>query len=60
MNLEKYKAFINEQKKFFDENIQKTLNGHGMTLNGPEEKLVLGGCFHEVEKQDFPFRQGKD
>lgn len=59
MNLEKYKAFINEQKKFFDENIQKNFKWSWDDPEWSGGEIGSGWLLSRSGKTRFSFPTGK-
>lgn len=59
MNLEKYKAFINEQKKFFDENIQKNFKWSWDSSEWSGGEIGSGWLLSRSGKTRFSFPTGK-
>lgn len=59
MNLEKYKAFINEQKNFFDENIQKNFKWSWDDPEWSGGEIGSGWLLSRSGKTRFSFPTGK-
>lgn len=59
MNLEKYNAFINEQKKFFDENIQPNFKWSWSDLEWSGGVVGSGWLLSRSGKTRFSFQMGK-